>query len=187
MIYFENLVLPSSTQMKFIIEAMRKTSNDPGESDSYIEMCSMGFGESRPCDPECAHPYCRGPYIDNEIGKNDKELLINMAKSGRNLDILLKMFTVYVSITAPAQWWKYVDTFYPGSLSGPIEHTENEDVYTRNVVLNYDILADLWAMESLNTSVEWIGFCNWIMALPYCKFIKIRLNQVLHEFIDLDD
>lgn len=42
---------------------------------------------------------------------------------------------------------------------------------TRNVMLNYEVLANIYRQRKGHKLDEWITFCNWIKSLPYSELI----------------
>ena len=42
---------------------------------------------------------------------------------------------------------------------------------TRNVMLNYEVLANIYRQRKGHKLDEWITFCNWIDSLPYSELI----------------
>ena len=42
---------------------------------------------------------------------------------------------------------------------------------TRNVMLNYEVLANIYRQRKDHKLDEWIAFCNWIESLPYSELI----------------
>lgn len=51
---------------------------------------------------------------DMEIGQNDYELMLKLAKGGSTHAKYRRMITVYMDITAPLYWWKEMDTYMVG-------------------------------------------------------------------------
>lgn len=49
-----------------------------------------------------------------EIGTNDYELMLKLAKGGSTHAKYRRMITVYMDITAPLYWWKEMDTYMVG-------------------------------------------------------------------------
>lgn len=116
MIKLEHVVLVSPEQMEFIIEGMRNPMNSHDRSDTYIKICRTGFHEDKPCDPNCANPNCSGPYINNEIGPNDLNLMQRLANAGTDHRKFMRMMPVYVRITAGHTFWAEFDTYKIGTV-----------------------------------------------------------------------
>ena len=90
MIKIENVVLPSADQWKAIIMGARNPLNSWGKSDSK-------FAEKIDFDPD---DYPCG----FELGPNDHDLMMRLAKAGSEHRKLMRMIMVYVDITAPLYW-----------------------------------------------------------------------------------
>ena len=56
-------------------------------------------------------------YIDEDIGKNDYELMMKLSKAGSVHAKFRRMIVVYVDITAPLYWWKEFDTYKVGTVA----------------------------------------------------------------------
>ena len=56
-------------------------------------------------------------------------------------------------------WWQMIQ-FLPSSYN-----------QTRNVLLNYEVLANIYRQRKGHKLDEWITFCNWIDSLPYSELI----------------
>ena len=48
---------------------------------------------------------------------------------------------------------------------------------TRNVMLNYEVLANMYHSRKNHKLDEWIEFCKWIETLPYSDLITNNKNQ----------
>lgn len=53
-------------------------------------------------------------YCDYHVGKNDKNLMHNLADAGTDHSKFSRMMTVWCDITAPLYWWKEFDTYRVG-------------------------------------------------------------------------
>ena len=92
MIKLEHVVLPSPEQMKFIIEGMRNPMNSWDKSDSFYGRKPM---------TDIFNPITEEAY---QIGKNDRNLMKNLADAGPDHRKFMRMMPVYVRITAPLYW-----------------------------------------------------------------------------------
>ena len=113
MIKLAHTVLPSSDQMRFIIEGMRNPMNswDIGDSDICDDCCSDCGAEYRECD---GYPN----FIEDfRVGEEDYELMKRLAKAGTDHRKYMRMMSVYVRITAPLYWWKEADTYKIGTVA----------------------------------------------------------------------
>jgi hypothetical protein len=89
------------------IRGMRNPMNSWEKSDS----CTKGVVW---CGEFCIKQDCCGEGFGLEIGPNDHELMMKLAKGGSVHAKYRRMITVYVDITAPLYWWKEMDTYQVG-------------------------------------------------------------------------
>lgn len=218
MIKLEHIVLPSSDQMKFIIEGMRNPMNSWGKSDSHICKQDGSF---------CMDCINIGKSIGYCLGEADFELMKRLAKAGKDHRKFMRMVSVYVRITAPLYWWKEFDTYKVGTVANSCstmhkiqekeftlddfsndhlidsmkavlygtvcelnkcrqKYIETKDkLYwwqmiqllpssynqTRNVALNYEVLANIYRSRKNHKLDEWREFCQWVEKLPYSELI----------------
>lgn len=228
-IKFENVVLASLEQMKFIIEGMRNPMNSWEKSDSYAGHEYMGTGNE---------------YF--KLGGNDHSLMQRLSNAGTEHRKYMRMMPVYVRITAPLYWWKEFDTYKVGTVTNscstmhkiaakeftledfscehlgvfiPAEKNDGVEDYknlwiasleetidylnvartfynretdpkikkdywwqliqllpssynqTRNVMMNYEVLANIYRQRKNHKLDEWREFCKWIESLPYSELI----------------
>ena len=52
-----------------------------------------------------------------------------------------------------------------------IQHLPSSYNQTRNVMLNYEVLANIYRQRNGHKLDEWVTFCNWISGLPYSELI----------------
>ena len=220
------------------IRGMRNPMNSWGKSDSRISTC------------ECEQwPHNIRKSFD-EIGPNDHDLMMRLAKGGPVHAKYRRMITVYVDITAPLYWWKEFDTYKVGTVANSCstmhkiaakeftledfscEHLMDNamaDVFQqkspldilyatidmlnfcrqkyletktkpmkneqarkelmkkywwqmiqllpstynqrRTVMLNYEVLANIYKSRRNHKLDEWHTFCDWIKDLPYSDLI----------------
>lgn len=174
------------------------------------------------------------------IGKNDRDLMMQLRNAGTDHRKFMRMIIVYVDITAPLYWWKEFDTYKVGTvanscstmhkihakefaledfshehLHGPgrcnLEDTIKllnyyRDCYNgtvvdnrrdgqngetvqkvfwwqiiqllpssynqrRTVMLNYEVLANIYKSRKDHKLDEWRELCAWIDSLPYSELI----------------
>lgn len=182
------------------------------------------------------------------IGKNDRDLMMQLRNAGTDHRKFMRMITVYVDITAPLYWWKEFDTYKVGTVANScstmhkiaakeftledfscehlidnhgleIEFTTVEDevhlgkcsfddvfrvtvdalnlarnLYLnakdkkkywwqmiqmlpssynqkRTVMLNYEVLANIYKSRKDHKLDEWRELCAWIESLPYSELI----------------
>lgn len=233
-IKFENVVLASPEQMKFIIEGMRNPMNSWEKSDSRT--CRQDGSFCMEC--EYKNDYC--------LGENDHSLMQRLSNAGTEHRKYMRMMPVYVRITAPLYWWKEFDTYKIGTVVNscstmhkiaekeftledfscehlgvfiPAEKNDGVENYmnlwiaaleetidylnvartfynretdpklkkdywwqmiqllpssynqTRNVMLNYEVLANIYRQRKNHKLDEWREFCKWIEGLPYSELI----------------
>lgn len=93
------------------IRGMRNPMNSWERSDSYFH-----FGEVL-CN-DCANTN-NDPCGQNclDIGPNDQDLMMRLAKGGPVHAKYRRMIVVYVDITAPLYWWKEFDTYKVGTVA----------------------------------------------------------------------
>ena len=61
---------------------------------------------------------------------------------------------------------------------------------TRNVMLNYEVLANMYHSRKNHKLDEWVEFCKWIETLPYSKLITCdskRIDKKTGKWILMDD
>ena len=61
---------------------------------------------------------------------------------------------------------------------------------TRNVMLNYEVLANIYKSRKNHKLDEWVEFCKWIETLPYSELITCdskKANQKTGKWILMDD
>ncbi len=171
-------------------------------------------------------------YFD--IGANDYDLMMKLAKVGSDHAKYRRMIVVYADITAPLYWWKQFDTYKVGTVANSCSTIKTiadkefeledfsrdylvingvdqlEDIIKilnacrndylsagkkvlicekniafqkiikflpssynqkRTVMLNYEVLANIYKSRSNHKLYEWRDFCAWIKSLPYHKLI----------------
>ena len=255
MITLEHFVGPSPEQMEFVIEGMRNPKNSWNKSDSDIYSVQKNADGM---DFEVS---------DFSLGKDDHQLMLQLAKAGTDHRKYMRMMIVMVRITAPLYWWKEFDTYKVGTVANSCstmhkiqdkeftiedfscEHTLNLNnsgasfdydipqpdpknsnetkighmrtvpfemmgmiiemlnVYrhrflktkdkkywwqmiqllpssynqTRNVMLNYEVLANIYKSRKNHKLDEWRDFCEWIEHLPWseliCQWSEEELKQ----------
>lgn len=233
-IKFENVVLASLEQMKFIIEGMRNPMNSWEKSDSHT--CRQDGSFCMEC--KYKNDYC--------LGENDHSLMQRLSNAGTEHRKYMRMMPVYVRITAPLYWWKEFDTYKIGTVANscstmhkiaekeftledfscehlgvfiPAEKNDGVEDYknlwiasleetidylnvartfynretdpkikkdywwqliqllpssynqTRNVMMNYEVLANIYRQRKNHKLDEWREFCKWIESLPYSELI----------------
>lgn len=161
----------------------------------------------------------------DEIGDNDIDLAVRLAKGGPVHAKYRRMMVVYVDLVAPLYWWKEFDTYKIGTVANscstmhkidakPFDRTHfscekmnyrslavldatiDELNYNRNcflesgkkekgywwqmiqllpssynqrrtVMMNYEVLANMYKWRRHHKLDEWHTFCDWVETLPY--------------------
>lgn len=230
------------------IRGMRNPMNSWEKSDSYFYDYDGDeydiLGNLRPS---------YGPFnedLNHDIGPNDHNLMMKLAKGGSVHAKYRRMITVYVDITAPLYWWKEMDTYAVGVVKNSCStmHKIHEKEFTlddfscehlpefnyngipeqdmiqtypnskmcyysskgifnmtiamlnknreryletkdkkywwqmiqllpssynqkRTVMLNYEVLTNIYHSRKDHKLDEWREFCTWIESLPYSEII----------------
>ena len=79
---------------------------------------------------------------------------------------------LYLKTKDKAYWWQLIQLL-PSSYN-----------QTRNVMLNYEVLANVYRQRKGHKLDEWREFCKWIESLPYSEFIiglSIESDQAFEE------
>ena len=88
------------------------------------------------------------------------------------IEILNIARSFYIRETDPElkkdYWWQMIQLL-PSSYN-----------QTRNVMLNYEVLANIYRQRKNHKLDEWITFCNWIESLPYSELITGKETEI-HE------
>lgn len=165
MIKIEHVVLASPEQMEFIIEGMRNPMNSWEKSDSRMPECC---GSCIDCsDDECLKNSEVTAFI---LGDGDRALMQRLANAGTDHRKFMRMMPVYVRITAPLYWWEEFDTYKVGTVANSCS-TMHKNNQTRNVMMNYEVLANIYKSRKNHKLDEWREFCRWIEDLPYLELI----------------
>jgi hypothetical protein len=65
----------------------------------------------------------------------------------------------YIETKDKKYWWQMIQLL-PSSYN-----------QTRNIMMNYEVLANIYNSRKNHKLDEWVEFCNWIKALPYQELI----------------
>ena len=141
MIKLENVVLESPEQMEFIIQGMRNPMNSWEKSDSTMH--KIQEKEFRLDDFSCEHlSVVSLDYLRSTIDH------LNFIRDVYNEDK-----------TNKGAWWQMIQLL-PSSYN-----------QTRNVMMNYEVLANIYKSRKNHKLDEWREFCKWIEELPYSELI----------------
>lgn len=94
------------------IRGMRNPMNSWDKSDS-----GFGCSDGQLCVDCTSDFHCTHQGMSYNIGPNDHELMLKLAKNGSVHAKYRRMITVYVDITAPLYWWKEFDTYKVGTVA----------------------------------------------------------------------
>lgn len=213
---------------------------------------SWGRSDSRYWEESAAYP-----LDESEIGPNDHDLMMRLAKGGPVHAKYRRMITVYVDVTAPLYWWKEFDTYKVGTvanscstmhkihakeftiddfshdhliddrglcwsediIAGPESVSTPKDILNitidalngyrerylvalkteeetglpakdiwwqmiqllpssynqkRTLMLNYEVLHNIYISRKNHKLDEWHTFCEWIEKLPYSEIITLK-------------
>ena len=92
------------------IRGMRNPMNSWEKSDSIF--CRRGECEFCPMKSDC-----HSMNLDFDIGPNDHELMMKLAKGSPVHGKYRRMIVVYLDIIAPLYWWKEFDTYKIGTVA----------------------------------------------------------------------
>jgi hypothetical protein len=178
-----------------------------------------------------------------DVGPNDHNLMMSLAKGGPVHAKYRRMITVYLDITAPLYWWKEFDTYKVGTVANSCStmHKIHAKEFTledfscehllditdvdwgtavpmrvmdgiigclndyrheflnetnpekkkkfwwqmiqllptsynqkRTVMLNYEVLHNIYHSRKNHKLDEWHVFCDWIKELPYSELIVVE-------------
>ncbi len=258
------MILIEKTQIMGLeptIRGMRNPMNSWAKSDSGI---CKGGDSGIGCE-NCAASNIRwskelcGHYYDGsfQIGINDMDLMLRLAKAGSVDGKFRRMIAVYVDITAPLYWWKEFDTYKVGTVANScstmhkihgkmfeysdfsyehlVETVEDQTVLEihnerllapidvldltiaalnryrmlfletkdkrywwqmiqllpssynqkRTVMLNYEVLANIYQHWRNHKLDEWRTLCQWIEDLPYSEIITCNVGKEKEEVDNL--
>ena len=98
------------------------------------------------------------------------------------LNLIIKMLNrcrdLYLKTKDKKYWWQMIQLL-PSSYN-----------QTRNVMLNYEVLANIYNSRKNHKLDEWVEFCKWIEILPYSELIicdSKKVNQKTGKWILMDD
>ena len=110
-------------------------------------------------DFSCEHLLCGGVLDDvpNNDGKWVRFNGIDCLKD--TICILNKARDLYLQTKDKRFWWQMIQLL-PSSYN-----------QTRNVMMNYEVLANIYNSRKDHKLDEWLEFCKWIKELPYSELI----------------
>lgn len=232
------------------LRGMRNPMNSWEKSDSKLIFRTL---EKDPDVPGVEGLYWEDHTPYPEIGPNDHNLMMKLAKGGSVHAKYRRMITVYVDITAPLYFWKEFDTYKVGTVANScstmhkihekeftmedfswdqllntgcslFEVTTADGLFTTNVqplgilthylipalnvcrdryletkdkkywwqmiqllpssynqkrtvMLNYEVLANIYTWRKNHKLDCWREFCKWIESLPYSEIITGKESE----------
>lgn len=114
----------------------------------------------------------KGNLINSE-GEIDEPLLKAHYKHQMNILASLNNLRDLYLKTRDKKYWRCMIEMLPSSYN-----------QTRNVMMNYEVLANIYKWRKDHRLDEWREFCKWIEKLPYSELItglSVKLDQVTEE------
>ena len=106
---------------------------------------------------------------DHLLGREDEPFMVSVSSDGTKLSPLGLMADVikmlngcrekYIETKDKKYWWQMIQLL-PSSYN-----------QTRNVMMNYEVLANIYKSRKDHKLDEWKEFCKWIEELPYSELI----------------
>ena len=106
---------------------------------------------------------------DHLLGREDEPFMVSVSSDGTKLSPLGLMADVikmmngcrdkYIETKDKKYWWQMIQLL-PSSYN-----------QTRNVMMNYEVLANIYKSRRNHKLDEWRDFCKWIESLPYSELI----------------
>ena len=160
------------------IRGMRNPKNSWEKSDSgYCDTIGDKFGDV--IKPE-----------NYRLGPNDFDLMSRLRNAGTDHRKFMRMITVYLDITSPHKVWmtpldilrctiemlnayreSYLETKDKQDWWQMIQLLPSSYNQKRTVMLNYEVLANMYKSRRNHKLDEWHTFCDWIESLPYSELI----------------
>jgi len=75
----------------------------------------------------------------------------------------------YLETKSKDDWWQLIQLL-PSSYN-----------QTRNVMLNYEVLTNIYRQRKNHKLDEWREFCKWVESLPYSELITVDSREVIKE------
>ena len=106
---------------------------------------------------------CEHLFDDNDVyfnyRKDDFRIITNRQWLLFTADLLNHMREAYLSTKDKKYWWQMIQLL-------PSSYNQK-----RTVMLNYEVLANIYKSRKNHKLDEWHDFCRWIESLPYSEFI----------------
>ena len=88
---------------------------------------------------------------------------------GLTINVLNYYRRRYIKTKDKRYWWQMIQLL-PSSYN-----------QTRNVMMNYEVLANIYKSRKNHKLDEWREFCQWIEGLPYSELIIGSQETVIHQ------
>ena len=85
-----------------------------------------------------------------------------------SIEMLNKARIKFLETKDKKYWWQMIQLL-PSSYN-----------QTRNVMMNYEVLANIYKSRKNHKLDEWLGFCKWIEMLPYSELITGKEVDILN-------
>lgn len=141
-----------------------------------------------------------GMQVDDQffVGENDLDLMKRLAASGSDHAKFRRMIVVYMDITAPLYWWKEFDIPILNPNREKFIETHDKKFWwqmiqllpssynqRRTVMLNYEVLHNIYHARKNHKLDEWHVLCDQIEDLPYSELItkKPDNTQLMIDYV----
>lgn len=104
--------------------------------------------------------------------ENDFRILNNLQWLMLTIDLLNAMREAYLKTKGKVFWWQMIQLL-------PTSYNQK-----RTVMLNYEVLANIYKSRKDHKLDEWHEFCDWIKTLPYSKLIVGNPSRKRDTFAD---
>lgn len=105
------------------------------------------------------------PLIKYTDGSDAVELPNAIWLIHRTIQTLNQYRNLYLQTKDKKYWWQMIQLL-------PSSYNQK-----RTVMLNYEVLANIYKSRSTHKLDEWIEFCKWIESLPYYELITGEKNN----------
>ena len=106
---------------------------------------------------------------DHLLGREDEPFMVSVSSDGTKLSPLGLMADVIKMLNGCRE--KYIETKDKNFWWQMIQLLPSSYNQTRNVMLNYEVLANIYKSRRNHKLNEWRDFCKWIESLPYSELI----------------
>lgn len=104
--------------------------------------------------------------------ENDFRILNNLQWLMLTIDLLNSMREAYLKTKDKVFWWQMIQLL-------PTSYNQK-----RTVMLNYEVLANIYKSRKDHKLDEWHNFCDWIKGLPYSELIMGKPKRKRDTFAD---